>query len=80
MAVDIKHVSVDVTEMHTLSHQVKIAYPNLYLDKTYLLNLGCPILIRLPSLHLHCLPSHNLCLQCLVLTSMNPICLQICHQ
>ncbi len=24
-------------------HQVKIAYPNLCLDKTYLLNLGCPL-------------------------------------
>jgi hypothetical protein len=57
--------------------QDKIAYPNLCLNWMHFFNLRCSLLLLLPSLHIHCLSCHYLCLHCWVLTSRNPVCSQI---
>jgi hypothetical protein len=61
-------------------HQVKTVYLNLCLNLTHLLNLGCPLPLMLPSLHIHCLSCYHQLLHCFALTSSSPVSLQVLLQ
>ncbi len=58
-------------------YQVKIAYQNLCLHQTHLLNLESSLQILLSPPHFHWLPSHYLWIQCVALTSRHSLHSQI---
>ncbi len=55
------------------THQVKIAYQNLCLDKTHFINLRYYLFLLLPSLQIYCMSCYYLCLYCLVLISRHAV-------